>query len=105
MVRPTGGWRAGRPARSASRPPRRSSRHPSRSLGDPMLTLTNALTISGCTVYQDDTNQLATFEQAIADRPTWKINDDGTVSAVPGHGLTDTTTTPRPKYYLLPETP
>lgn len=70
-----------------------------------MLTLTNALTISGCTVYQDDTNQLATFEQAIADRPTWKINDDGTVSAVPGHGLTDTTTTPRPKYYLLPETP
>jgi hypothetical protein len=70
-----------------------------------MLTLTNALTISGCTVYQDDTNQLATFEQAIADRPTWKINDDGTVSAVAGHGITDTETTPRPKYYLLPETP
>lgn len=71
-----------------------------------MLTLTNALTIAGATVYQDDSNELATFEQQIADRPTWKINDDGTVSEVPGHGLpTGATTTPGPKFYLLPETP
>lgn len=71
-----------------------------------MLTLTNALTIAGATVYQDDANQLATFEQAIVDRPTWKINDDGTVSQVPGQGLpTGADTTPTPKYYLLPETP
>ena len=70
-----------------------------------MLTLTNTLTIAGCTVYQDDANQLAMFEQAIADRPTWKINDDGTVSAVQGQGIVDTTTTAKPTYYLLPETP
>ena len=71
-----------------------------------MLTLTNALTIDGATVYQDDANQLAIFEQGIADQPTWKINDDGTVSQMPGHGLpTGADTTPAAKYYLLPENP
>ena len=71
-----------------------------------MLTMTNALTIQGATVYQDDANQLATFEQDIADRPSWTIKDDGTVAPVAGQGMPiDTTTTPRPTYYLLPETP
>lgn len=73
-----------------------------------MLTLTNALTIAGATVYQDDANQLATFEQSIADRPVYSINDDGTVSQTKppaGPAGSDTETTPLPKYYLLPETP
>lgn len=71
-----------------------------------MLTLTNALTIDGATVYQDDANQLAVFEQDIANQPTWKINDDGTVSQVTGSGLpTGADTTPTAKYYLLPENP
>lgn len=71
-----------------------------------MLTLTNALTVAGETVYQDDSNEIATFEQDAATRPTWKINDDGTVSTVPTSGEpTDLETTSKPKYYLLPQTP
>ncbi|HEY2272339.1 MAG TPA: hypothetical protein VGH30_06170 [Jatrophihabitantaceae bacterium] len=70
-----------------------------------MLTLTNALTIAGETVYQDDANQLAAFEQQIATRPTWQINDDGTVSEVKSNTPTQTETTPKTKYYLLPEMP
>jgi len=71
-----------------------------------MLTMTNALTVRGATVYQDDANELATFEQAIADRPTWTIDDQGQVQTVKGQGLpTGADTTALPKYYLLPENP
>jgi len=71
-----------------------------------MLTMTNALTVRGATVYQDDANELAAFEQAVAGRPTWTIDDEGHVQQAKGHGLpTGAPTTPTAKYYLLPETP
>jgi hypothetical protein len=71
-----------------------------------MLTMTNALTVRGATVYQDDANELAAFEQSIADRPTWTIDDQGQVQQVKGQGLpTGADTTALPKYYLLPESP
>ncbi|GEM_PF-6602890 len=71
-----------------------------------MLTMTNALTIRGATVYQDDANELAAFEQAITDRPSWTIDDQGQVQQVKGQGLpTGADTTALAKYYLLPESP
>jgi len=71
-----------------------------------MLTMTNALTVRGATVYQDDANEIAALEQGIADRPTWTIDDQGQVQTVKGHGLPTGDSPPAaPRYYLLPENP
>jgi hypothetical protein len=73
-----------------------------------MLTMTNALTIEGFTVYQDDANEIDQFLEGVADRPrpVAKVDADGnpTVVMVAPHHSPDGDA-PRRRFYLLPEKP
>jgi hypothetical protein len=73
-----------------------------------MLTMTNALTIDGFTIYQDDTNEVAAALAGIEDRPrpVADVDSDGNpiiVMRTPGHAGDGQQQ--RPRFYLLPETP